>query len=147
MFSQAGHHIVLDTKNARKSHGVWLEASLARGDTDGRPDPPRSGPPKKPSSPSTGNPSGSRNGEFDKRAFTDGVTNRWVVTRNPEIPNKLFVHRSSSGGMLEDLLYNIKVESNGTWTVYEPGGGGSFGTRVGSVRRPSGVSIGRCTCQ
>jgi hypothetical protein len=143
MFSQAGHHIVLDTGNARKSHGVLFEARLARGGTDG---------------PGTGNsrptkpkgPPGDRKGAFDEEAFVRGVSNGWVVTENPAIPDKLFVHRAISGGMLVDLLYNIKVESDGSWTVYKPGqtyGSRSFGSRLGSVRRPTGVSIGSCNCQ
>jgi hypothetical protein len=71
------------------------------------------------------------------------------VTQNPDVPGKIFIHREQSGGILEDLLFNVKVESDGSWTVYDPSGAGgvrSFGRRLGSIERPPRVVVGQCTC-
>jgi hypothetical protein len=162
MFLEAGHHIVLDTQNARKSRGVWLEATLAREITGGPGKSPGQGGPRgslsRGQTRGDGPPNKSRGAArggavaagFDEQAFVDGVRNRWVVTENPATPGKLFVHREISGGMLVGLLYHVKIESDGSWTVYEPSGSRgaqSFGSRLGSIDRPPRVDIGSCNCQ
>jgi len=114
MFSQASHHLVLDTENARKNPGVWLEAEQADKFMNG----------------------------LNEEAFTKGVRGGWVVTKNPSIPKRLFIHRYSSGGMLNDLMYRVKVEVDGSWTVFN-----SNGSRAGSIGNPPRVSIGSCNCQ
>jgi hypothetical protein len=126
LFSEAGHFIVLDTANSRKSPGVWLEATLARSLSMGK--------------------KAVVNG-FDEQSFIDGVSKRWIVTENPEIPGKLFVHREISGGALNDLLYNIRIETNGSWTVYRPKGTKTYGTRLGTITSPPSVEIGSCNCR
>jgi hypothetical protein len=85
---------------------------------------------------------------FDKQAFLKGL-NGWVVSRNSNgVPNKIFIHRAVSSNALVDLLYNVKLESDGSWTVYDPGGSGvpSFGRRIGSIERPPLVRIIPCNC-
>ena len=155
MFKEATHHFVLDTKKSRKSHGVIFEAWLATAMTSktpptepGGPDITGGGTPNEP----TDGPSGSAPVNFDEKAFVKGVKKHWVVTENPDIPGKLFVHREMNDGMLVDLLYYVKKESNGSWTVYDPngsGGGDSFGTRLGSIKKKNTprVNIGSCNCQ
>jgi len=191
VFANAGHHFVVDTPNARKSHGVWLESlTLARlpnppqsprgpsGSTPpqppdrppGSPLPPNEplspdgrGPPSKPRSPSGESRPHSEIWEIlDREQPTTrpmpsvddlkrGIReNHWIVTRNPETPNKLFVHRTQDEhGFLRDPLYVIKVERNGAWSVHEPKptvGGIGFGRRVGRTPPPAKVTIGRCGC-
>lgn len=175
MFAQAGHHLVLDTASARRSHGVWFEAILANDfrRPDGPPGPEPGGvgsrpkpPPGKPGPGGAGASAGSQRppapvadgqpsppspdelpvrqappGGFDEQAFRHGVSNQWVVTRNPSTPGKLFIHRESSGGALRGLLYYVKVESDGSWTVQKPNG-----STAGSLKNPPHVSIGLCTC-
>jgi hypothetical protein len=57
LFATAGHHFVIDSKNARKSSGVWFEQELLRRDGGssspdlGRPDPPPPEPNNPPYSP------------------------------------------------------------------------------------------------
>ena len=85
----------------------------------------------------------------EMEAFLRGVRGGWVVTENPSTRGKLFVHRSSSGGMLRDLVYLVKVEADGSWTVYRSRRGASgseFGERVGSTKKPRSVSVGGCSC-
>ena len=161
MFSEATHHIVLDTRNARKSEGVLFEVSvLASTRTDESDTPPtnpdgsgptgRNGSPKKPTDGPTGGANEEDSNDFDKKAFVNGIKKGWVVTENPEIPGKLFIHRKQSRGTLIDMLYTVKKESDGSWTVYEPSGSGganSFGTRLGSIKRAPSVNIGSCTCR
>jgi hypothetical protein len=152
-FSEAGHYLVVDTPNARGSHGVWLESSALALVVAGRlppsgpggfpptsPNSPR-GPNAGPQAPQGGAPGMAQTDTLDKEAFVRGIRSGWVVTRNPST-DKIFVHRSQNGMYLEDLLYTAKAEKDGTWTVYDPGG-----TRVGSIKRPSGVSMGLCSCQ
>ncbi len=136
IFSEAGHHYVIDTRNARESAGVWLEASLAKrfngpdksGNAGSRP------PPK----PRPASPSDSWAG---RDTFLRNVE-KWVVTENPELPGRLFIHRSSTGLMLEDLLYTVKVSSNGSWVVYD-----ADGTRLGKISSPPNVDVGSCSCR
>jgi hypothetical protein len=137
MFSQASHHIVLDTENARKSPGVWLEAEQARKFMVGGSE--TSSAPVQPKEPIARNRS---KGGFDEEAFTEGVRGGWVVTENPNTPKRLFIHRDSRGGMLNDLMYRVKVEADGSWTVFK-----SSGARAGSIRDPPSVSIGSCNCR
>jgi hypothetical protein len=158
-FSEAGHYLVLDSNSARRSHGVWLEASIARKftgpDGDGAFPSPTGGPePTGPTNPTVGEIESDLRADvapgFDKDEFIAGVRGSWIVTENPSLPDKLFVHRSASGGTLTGLLYRVQVERDGSWTVYEPSSyasAGSLGTRQGWIRRPSGVSIGSCTCR
>jgi len=82
--------------------------------------------------------------------FLRGVDGGWIVTENPGDRGKLFVHRSKSGNTLVDLIYLVKVEKDGTWTVYIPtraAAGSGFGRRVGTVAAPRSVSIGLCGCR
>lgn len=163
MFAEAGQRMVIDTKSARKSEGVWFEARLAQGKT-----PPAGEPMRSPSAPSEG--PGDREGPQGRtpprggrpvspvsgpatspemEEFLRGVERGWIVTENPNSPGKLFVHRSSNGGMLTGLVYLVKVEKDGTWTVHRPRRGRSgseFGERVGAVRAPRSVSVGTCGC-
>jgi hypothetical protein len=148
MFSQASHRIVLDTENARKSRGVWLEAEQARkfmvgaGATASQTGPSGSETsadvvqPKEPIARKRSK------GGFDEEAFTEGVRGGWVVTENPNTPKRLFIHRDSRGGTLNDLMYRVKVEADGSWTVFKSGG-----ARAGSIRDPPSVSIGSCNCR
>jgi len=150
-FSEAGHYLVVDTPNARGSHGVWLESSALAllagrlppsgpgGFTPNSPNSPH-GPNGGPQAPQGGAPGVAQADTLDKEAFLRGIRSGWVVTRNPST-GKIFVHRSQNGMYLEDLLYTAKAEKDGTWTVYD-----SSGTRLGSIKRPSGVSIGLCGC-
>ena len=160
MFAEAGHRMVIDTSNARESKGVWFEARIARGNR-----PPDGDHPGSPSSPGgsfdDGKGPGSGTSRRGGQAAADSVSNPemdrflrgvdagWIVTENPSTPGKLFVHRSSSGGMLSDLVYLVKVEKDGSWTVYRPKSGGSgskYGKAVGKTEAPSSVSVGSCTC-
>ncbi len=155
MFAEAGHHMVIDTQNARKSEGVWFEASLAQairpsgGDDPGSP---RGGGfkngrgPGDPGSPRTG---GGIDTSPEMAEFNRGLKG-WIVTENPSTPGKLFVHRSASGGTLDDLAYLIKVEKDGSWTVHRAGRGGSgatFGERIGKTEAPKSVRVGQCDCR
>jgi len=88
------------------------------------------------------------NGEIQQ--FLRGIEGGWVVTENPGDRGKLFVHRSKSGNTLVDLIYVVKVERDGTWTVYTPtrtASGSGFGRQVGTVAAPRSVSIGLCGCR
>jgi hypothetical protein len=134
MFHEAGHHFVVDTPNARKSAGVWLEATIAKGFRGPEGTGGGTRPAPKPRTPA---PSESWSGR--ERFLRD--IDSWVVTRNPDIPGKLFIHRESTGAMLVDLLYTVKVESNGSWVVYD-----KYGSRLGKLSNPPDVSIGRCSC-
>jgi LysM repeat protein len=85
------------------------------------------------------------------QALRKGLDEGWVVTRNPSTPNKIFVHRSMSGGTLTDLQYLIEESADGsTWTVYRPrwtvSGGSEYGQRVGVISKPTNISIGNCNC-
>lgn len=80
-----------------------------------------------------------------------GIEEGWVVTRNSRAdPYKLFVH-ASGGIILTDLRYLIRESPDGgEWTVYLPQesfGGSSFGRPIGTIPRPSGVSVGECDCE
>ena len=148
MFSQASHHIVLDTENARKSPGVWLEAEQARkfmvgaGATASQTGPSGSETSSDPVQPKEPIARKRSKSGFDEEAFTEGVRGGWVVTENPNTPKRLFIHRDSRGGMLNDLMYRVKVEADGSWTVFK-----SSGARAGSIRDPPSVSIGSCNCR
>jgi hypothetical protein len=147
LFTEAEHHFVIDTRNARRSPGVFMEASFAKhmgggGNGGGRPEP---GPPARPSSPG-----GKEWAGPAMEKFVKGVQGRWVVTENPDHPGKLFVHRKSEGGFLVDPMYLMKVGPDGSWTVYEPnptGGGLSYGRRLGRMKEPPSVEIGPCGCR
>jgi|GEM_PF-3007697 len=157
MFSEAGHHMVIDSKHARASEGVWFEAGFVkRGVKPGPNDPGPAGPRAAPGS-ANGNvtpaeaakaaEASTTNTELE--SFRRGIEQGWVVTKNPDTPGKLFVHRSAEGGALRDLIYLVKVEKDGSWTVHEarPGRSGStFGKRVGRTKAPSGVRVGGCNC-
>jgi hypothetical protein len=87
---------------------------------------------------------------FDADAFTAGVRGTWVVTENEDYPGKLFVHRRQEGRSLVDLMYHVKVEANGEWSVYRPDAyqiRPSYGTFLARVARPAGVKIGPCSCR
>lgn len=85
---------------------------------------------------------------FDEQAFLRGIK-EWVVSRNSNgIPNKIFIHRAEIGMSLVDLLYNVRVEADGSWTIFDPEGTEvrSFGRRIGSIKRPPSVRIIPCGC-
>jgi hypothetical protein len=166
MFAEAGHHIVLDSENARKSQGVWMEAKFARtlggkppssggGKTNGTGEAPPAGlngdgEPKgpKPAGPKPAAPATSQ-GASEIDSFARDVSG-WIVTQNPATPGKLFVHRSMSGGMLTDLAFLVKVEKDGSWSVHKPqrsGSGSGFGKRIGSMKKPPSLDIGACSCR
>ena len=132
MFKEAEHRLVLDTKNARKKPGVLFEALLAANNPSGSDIIGGGEPPNKPIDSS----SDSASDSFDEKAFVHGLKKDWVVTKNPEIPNKLFVHREISGGTLVDLLYYVEKESNGSWTVYD-----SSRNRLGTIKKLPKASI------
>jgi hypothetical protein len=157
MFREAGNHLLIDTPNARKSPGVFLEASLMASILIGPPPPspppvPIVVPPLKPRpSPSLGA------ADFDETKFTAGVTGDWVVTENPQHRGVLYVHQTqTSDGTLIGLLYLIQVGSDGSWAIYDPdfpifGPAAtkrrrSLGRHVGSIASPPNVQIGPCTC-
>jgi hypothetical protein len=157
MFADAHHWLVLDTPNARRSRGVWLEASVAKGmgGSPPSPDPPSRGSGGKgprdepPGRSSGGEPSGETFSKMDEAAFMRDVKSG-VVTRNPSTPGKLFVHRELRGGALVDATYLMKVEADGSWSVYRPqptGAGLSYGEHLGRVKRPPKVNIGLCSCR
>jgi hypothetical protein len=77
--------------------------------------------------------------------FLKGVKTGWVFTENSD-PTKLFVHESESGGYLNNMLYHIEVEQDGSWKVYRKSDSGEFNQLVGSVRVPPKVTITSCTC-
>lgn len=84
------------------------------------------------------------------QAFLQGVKGSWIVTENPDNKGKLFVHRYGSvTGKLIGLLYYVKVEADGTWTVYDPveSQNGSLGRRLWSMERPPGINIDTCSCR
>jgi hypothetical protein len=135
MFGEAGHHYVVDTPNARKSAGVWFEASLVKhfkgpdkGGGGGN------GPAPKPRPPTPVDSWAGRE-TFLRKIDT------WVVTQNPDVPGKLFIHRRQTGLMLEDLLYTVRVRSDGSWVVYD-----AYGSRLGKISIPPDVRIGECGC-
>jgi hypothetical protein len=172
---EADYHLVLDTPNARNSKGVWIEAAMAaiiaktvalgpvqqtgfgsnprkRGGND----PPDKG--EDPSNPTGGptKPSGGPGGaarplakRFDKEAFLQGVKNSWIVAENPDIKGTFLVYGSGTDGVLTGLLYRAKVESDGTWTIYDPAASrdGSLGRRLGAVARPPGIDVDMCDCK
>ncbi len=125
-FSEAGNFLVLDSQNARNSIGVGLEAKMAKAIEAERRSMKTPG----------------------MKAFLKGIDG-WVVTENPDEPGKLFVHRSSEGGMLRDMLYLIKVDKDGSWSIHEASqgyGGTAYGVRVGKISKPPSVSITQCSC-
>jgi hypothetical protein len=86
----------------------------------------------------------------DSQQLLRGIDSGWIVTENPHDRGRLFVHRSRNAERLIDLVYLVKVENDGAWTVYEPvrtNVGSEFGRRVGSVKPPQSVSIGSCDCR
>jgi hypothetical protein len=82
MFSQASHHIVLDTENARKSPGVWLEAEQARefmiGIGASQTGPRGSEPSSAPVQAKEPVILKKSKGGFDEEAFTKGVRGGWA---------------------------------------------------------------------
>lgn len=79
--------------------------------------------------------------------FSEGLEQGRVVTRNPEDPHRLFVHRARQLNTLVDLEFLIKESPNGEfWTVYLPSERGGYGRLIGKISRPSQVDIGRCDC-
>jgi hypothetical protein len=156
IFADAGHYIVLDTANARASRGVWLERAaltlLVRSATGGGPSPdgPTGTGHPGPDNPQAPGGAPANTSSFDQAAFRDGVLHTWVVTENPNTPGKLFIHRELIGNSLVDLLYYVKVQPDGSWVVYDPNGPGhwdSAASRLGSLTRPKGAHVGRCTCE
>lgn len=149
LFAEAGHHLALDTPRARKSPGVWLEGVLSKGRNG-----PRNGggpgPGRPPDHPSPG-PVSSGGGDSDPalKALLAELSDS-IVTENPNSPGKLFVHRTQSGGSLIDLMYLVRKEADGSWTVFRPRpglyGGTDYGTPVRHIKRPA-VHVGRCGCR
>jgi len=80
-----------------------------------------------------------------RRTFLKGIEKGWVVTENPSISNRLFVHESESDNQLVNPLYQIKVGQDGSWTVYNWGESAPQG-RIVSREVPN-VSIGACDCE
>jgi hypothetical protein len=101
-----------------------------------------------PATPAPAGAATSMNSEMEQ--FWRGVEGGWIVTENPSERGKLFVHRSKSANALVDLIYLVKVETNGSWTVYKPtrtSSGSDFGRRLGSGDAPRSVSVGLCGCR
>lgn len=101
-----------------------------------------------PATPAPAGAATSMNSEMEQ--FWRGVEGGWIVTENPSERGKLFVHRSKSANALVDLIYLVKVETNGSWTVYKPtrtSSGSGFGRRLGSGEAPRSVSVGLCGCR
>ena len=146
LYAEAGHRLVVDTPNARRSEGVWLEARLAR--PGGRPPPEssreRGG--RHTSRSASSKPSSPHVEPWVERKFVRDIR-EGVVTKNPAKPDTLFVHRTMRNGRLVDLTYLIKVGKDGSWTVHEARPGRKFGRRVGKLGKAlDGVSIGTCNC-
>lgn len=173
LFADAGHHFVIDTPNARKSEGVWLESkTLASIRREPPPEPPLEpttpGPPRPPPEPGTPPKGSGQGGEVDdlvrmltghigrphpsiedlKKGIREG---HWVVTKNPQYPDKIFIHESQNAmGGLRSPLYVVKVEPSGLWSVFEPKPGPSgieFGRRVGMTSAPASAKVGSCGCR
>jgi len=138
MFGEAGHRYVVDTRNARASAGVWLEASMAKRFNGRESSSGSRGGNRPPPKPRPVTPSDSWAG---RETFLRNI-NRWVVTENPEVPGRLFIHRRITGRMLVGLLYTVKVGSDGSWVVYS-----AEGSRLGKISRPPDVDIGSCACR
>jgi hypothetical protein len=176
IFAKAGHHFVVDTKNARESAGVRFEALLLPSVSHpsappGHPGPGPDAPLGSPDPPSRGaglrlaEPGVSRSEVADALNGSDAPNRtassiadllhglrqeHWVVTRNWAQPNKLFVHSGKVGTFLFDPRYLIEVESNGLWIVYEPVetiAGLEYGRLVGNMFPEPGVDIGACGCK
>lgn len=95
-----------------------------------------------------------KEGNSVNNEIQNGISGGWIVTYNPEYGDDfLFIHSRKEGGYLKDLKY-IAIENENNWDVYSGSsyrpsiGRSSIGksAKITTIRRPSGVSKGKCGC-
>jgi hypothetical protein len=80
-----------------------------------------------------------------RTTFLKGVNGGWVLSENPQLPGKLFIHESETANELVNMLYTVEVENDGSWIVYAAGTGEKVGTI--SANLVPDVHPEKCDCE